>query len=340
MKPGQPLRLVTSMLQGHLPEVEDWPTVIETANRAWLSPALFVALKRTGRLEEIPPHVRDYLSFLHDRNYERNSRLRGQLIEAVSALNDLNIEPILLKGAINLFSADDEALGARMISDLDLSIDPFEMSQASTALMGLGYQSTGIAREMVRPDDVGMLELHDRPSGRSAPYLSDDLLASSTSAERFGAVARIPNAESRALHLIVHDLIKEQDYWSLKIELRHLHDLAELMRSSEWRGWEKLCAGLSGGPARKALILQAAALEDLFGAEIPPELRPGTMARLRHAARLVGASHGVAGTVTRLIGELSRGLHRMEEGVAWRNGLSFPRQVYRRLASPGKSSRL
>jgi hypothetical protein len=97
---------------------------------------------------------------------------------------------------------------------------------------------------------------------------------------------------------------------------------------------------LSDGTAREALSLQAAALEDLFGTDVPPDLRAGRMARLRHVARLVGASRGMSGSVARLIGEVSRGLHRMDEGYTWRSGLNFTQQVYRRLASPSKSSRL
>jgi hypothetical protein len=266
--------------------------------------------------------------------------MRGQLVEAIWALNDRGIQPILLKGAITLFSAGDEELGARMISDLDLSIAPSEMASARSALMALGYQDNGNDRELARPDDAAMLELHHKPSGRSAPYLSGDLRASSALAKRDGATALIPSVEARALHLIVHDMIKEQDYWSLKIELRHLQDLAELVRSREWTGWDQLRVALADGPGRKALVLQAAALEDLFGVAIPSDLRPGRMARLRHAARLAGASRGLTGSAVRLIGEMSRGRHRLEEGFAWRNGLSFPQQVYRRLALPSKSSRL
>lgn len=327
------------MLQGRLPKEADWPTVLEIANRAWLGPALYVALKRNAQLNQIPTSVRDYLSFLNDRNCERNRRLRGQLLEAISALNVQNVEPILLKGAVNLFTAEAEELGARMISDLDLSIAPFEMAGARSALAALGYQDVN-AREMARPNDAGVVELHDRPSARSAPYLSDDLRASSRGEERDGAVARIPCATSRALHLIVHDMIKEQDYWSLKIELRHLQDLAELARSREGIDWKQLCAVLSDETARDALILQAAALEDLFGIDIPRDLHPGRRARLRHEARLVGVSGGIFGSVARLIGEVSRGLHRMEEGYTWRSGFNFTQQVYRRLRIPSKNSRL
>lgn len=340
-KPGHSLSLVTSALQGRVPTEADWPTVLKIANRAWLGPALYVALRRTAQLNEIPTPIRDYLSFLHERNCERNGRLRAQMFEAVRALNAQNIEPILLKGAVNLFTVNSEELGSRMISDLDLSIAPFEMTGAKSALMALGYQNAGNPREMARPDDVGVIELHDRPSVQSAPYFSNDLRNSSPRVTRDGAVARIPCAASRALHLIVHDMIKEGDYWSLSTELRHLQDLAELARSNQGIDWQRLSVVLSTRASRGALVAQAAALEDLFGVQIPPDLRPGRIAKLKHVVRLVRASNrGISGPVARLIGEMSRGLHRMKEGYTWRGGWNFTRQVYRRLTSSGESSRL
>jgi hypothetical protein len=339
-RPADSLRLVTAALQGRPPNEADWLAVLELANRAWLGPALYVALDRSAQLEAIPASVRDYLSFLHDRNLDRNRRLRVQLIEAVGALNGQGIEPVLLKGAINLFTADAENVGSRMLSDLDLSLTPSEMAEARSALTSLGYLVAANARELARPNDAGVIELHDRPSVRSAPYLSDDLRASSPPMARDGAVARIPDATSRALHLIVHDMIKEGDYWSLRIDLRHLQDLAMLARSKEVLDWKRLGAILSDRAGRRALIVQAAALEDLFDVEIPPDLRAGRMARLRHGARIVRASGGPSGSVAGLAGDVSRGVHRLAERYAWRGGRNFTSRVYRRLAAPAKGSRL
>ena len=205
-RPGHFLRLVTSVLQGRLPSEADWPIVLEIANRAWLGPALYVALRRNAQLNEIPPPVRDYLSFLHDRNCERNRRLREQLLEAISTLNDHNIEPILLKGAVNLFAADADELGARMISDLDLSIAPLEMAGARSALTALGYQNVNV-REMARPHDVGVIELHDRPSARSAPYLSNraSSLISPSGARRCGGSDSECDIASAPPHCSRHD---------------------------------------------------------------------------------------------------------------------------------------
>ena len=123
------------------------------------------------------------------------------------------------------------------------------------------------------------------------------------------------------------------------MDIRHLQDLAELASSPEGIDWEQLRAVMADRTGRKALIVQAKALEDLFGVPIPPELHAGRTARLRHVGRLIAASQGSTGSAARLIGNASRGLNRLGAAYAWKNGLKFPQKVYRRLASPGKGAR-
>ena len=310
------------------------------ANRTWLAPAVYVTLQRNGNLAQIPCPVREYLTFIHHRNHERNSRLQAQLIEAIAALNERSIVPILLKGAVKIFNADGASLGSRMLSDLDICISPLEKFETKDVLMSLGYRDLGNGREFGRDQDVGAIELHDRPNARSRKYLSHDLSASSSTVEVSGALAKIPTQTARAIHLIVHDMIKDGDYWSLRMDLRHLLDLVELVNSPDGIDWEQVQQVMSDKTARNALVVQAKALEDLFGVEIPHALRAGVAASLVHVGRLFAASPGRTGSVTRLIGNISRGLNRIGDGFAGSVGGSFPQKVYRRITSVGKGPRL
>ena len=334
------VRLVTDALLGRLPDEADWPTLLQIANRGWLVPALYVALRHYDQLHQIPPPVSDYLSFLHSRNCERNLRLRRQLLEATTALNAAGVEPILLKGAVHLFTAADDDLGARMLSDLDISVGPVEMARTRSALGALGYEAHGNARELARTQDAAVIELHDRPSARSARYLTGDLKACSPKTVRDGAVARIPSATARSLHLLVHDMIKEGDYWSFKLDLRHLYDLAGLARSEPGVDWQTLSEVLSDGVARDALAVQARALEDLFAIEIPAGLCAGRQAQHRHSARLICASGGPAAPVVRLVGNLSCGVRKFSQGYTWAGGRKFGLQVSRQIFTRGSGSRV
>src|SRR3990172_285349 len=101
------LHALTSTLRGVSTDAADWTTMIDLANRTWLSPALYCSLVSSERLGELSADVRDYLSFIHARNRDRNLRLRNQLLEAISALNGVGIRPVLLKGAVGLFTSPD-----------------------------------------------------------------------------------------------------------------------------------------------------------------------------------------------------------------------------------------
>lgn len=339
-RPGHSLRLVAAALNGHPPAEPEWPRLLETANRGWLGPALYVALRRSGRHGDIPPSVLSYLELLHDRNRERNRRLRAQVLEAARAMNARGVQPVLLKGAIHLVSVPDEAFGARMISDLDIAISPAEMTDARAALKGLGYADSRTIHEMGRPQDVGEIELHDRPGPRSARYLSGDLKGSSAVVEQEGALLFVPSATSQALHLVVHDMIKDGDYWDFGIDLRHLHDLAELARSPAGIDWRRLRAALSDRTARRALQVQATALRDLFGTQVPDDLCGGGLIRVKHEARLLAGTQGIIGSPARVVGDLSLAIGRIANGESWRGMRDFARRLSRLLGEPKKGSRL
>jgi hypothetical protein len=336
---GHSLRLVAAALQGEPPRSEEWPAVIETANRGWLGPALYVALHRNGALAQAPEDVRDYLGLLHKRNRERNRRLRAQLIEAAGALNSHGIQPVLLKGAVKLFLTDVETLGARMLSDLDIGIAPDEAQVARSALMALGYYVTD-SGALGRSCDAGVIDLHDRPNVRAARYLDKDLRVGSPLVERDGVVARIPSHANRAVHLIVHDMIKEGDYWRLRINPRHLNDLAEMAGSAGGVDWAAVSAVLSDGRGRRALELQAIALQDLFGVFIPIDLRGRPIDRVRHAARLAAGGKGTNAMLIRLFGNLSWAVRCLADGFTRRGSGHFGRRAHLRLFMRARGSTL
>jgi hypothetical protein len=334
------LRRLGDALNGKLPKESDWLALIEIANKGWLSPAVYLALKRAGTLRDVPDEPRNYLTLLHDSNRERNLRLKAQLLEAIAALNAKSVEPVILKGAVHLLTCPDEDLGERMIGDLDLSIDPDELARSRAALLPLGYQNAPSDRELGRPDDVGLLELHMQPSGRSARYLCGNLKSSSKKAVHDGAVAWIPSAEARALHLIVHDMIKEGDYWRFRLDLRHLKDLADLARSSEGVAWGQVKASLPDTTGRHSLRLQLLMLRDVFGVQADAGDRSSATAKLLHSARLMAISRGRASVPVRAAGNLWWGLHRLSSTQSWQGFRNLAGRTRNVFIAPPKGSRV
>lgn len=328
---------MTAALRGFLPARSEWLPLIELASRGWLVPALHVAFERAGCVDEMPAGVREYVALIHDRNVERNRRLRAQLIEALGALNAAAIEPVLLKGAIHLYCGDAATVHSRMISDLDINIVPDKIAQAKAALVSLGYCETDNPRELGRPQDVGVIELHDRPHVRSRHYLTGDLGASAPVVERDGVRACVPNPTAHATHLIVHDMIKEGDYWRLTINLRHLHDLANLASSAEGIDWHNVSDALPGRAGKGALAVQLRALSNLFGIDTPSELRGGFLDEVRHKLRVHAAGTG-AGPIIQFAGRLLWGFRRFSQSYAWQGGKDLTRRVHGRLVSSPKGS--
>jgi len=309
------LHALTRSLRGELSKPVDWTAVIELANRSWLTPTLYCSLASAGRLGELPDEIRGYLSFIHARNRERNMRMREQLFEAIAALNGIGIRPVLLKGAIGLFTSPDARIGSRLMSDIDMGIGPSEFAAAKSRLFGLGYKPVDGDRALGRPSDAALLEprphefqftdLPGRPQSGRSQYLSPSLVTSRT------ACAYVPSPTDQASHLIRHDMLKEGDYWRGRIDLRHLHDLALLAGTDEGIDCDHLRHVMPRNPERNALETQLLTLHALFGIAIPGLDRRLSMVRLQFWRRMLVATHPAAGPPLRLAGNLFWGWKRM-----------------------------
>ena len=327
MQVGAAPEALIAGLRGRAVSRTDWQSVIALANRTLLTPALFSALVHSGEIDRLPGDVREYLGFIHDCNWERNVRLRAQLAEAVAALNRRGIVPLLLKGAVPLFLSPASRIPARMTSDLDLSVEAADEAGAQECLGELGYMPLADGREMARPQDAGVLELR-----RTLRRTQGIEFGPSTLVERDGLRANIPSPQSRALHWIVHDLLKEGDYWRARIDLRHLHDLAQMAESDDV-DWTSLRAAMPDQRSRNALDIQLLALHDLFGARVPSEHTRRPMVRFQHWRRIFTARHPVIGAPVRLAGNLAWGAWRFSQSddLAQRGPVDLARRTARTL---------
>ncbi|MDX8445276.1 nucleotidyltransferase family protein [Mesorhizobium captivum] len=327
MRRANALEALVAGLRGCPADTADWREVISLANRTLVTPDLFSSLLRAGQISRLPRDVRKYLRFVHASNRERNLRLRAQLREAVAALNRRGIVPLLLKGAVPLFLSPTGRVPSRMTSDLDLAVEPAEETIARACLEELGYVEIAGARGMLRQQDAGMLELRpSRGNGFEPPKL----------VRRNGLRVNIPSVRSRALHWIVHDLLKEGDYWRGRIDLRHLHDLARLAESEDL-DWTALQASMADRGARNALDTQLLALQHFFGTNIPAKCAQRPMIRFQHWRRVFTATHPIIGAPLRLVGNLTWGAWRFSrgDGLARRGSIDLARRIARKLSNPG-----
>ena len=243
--------------------------LLASANGNWLTPAICVALAKSEQLDHLPHDVTAFLRHIHDHNVQRNTRLLAQLHELLAAFNRAGIEPTLTKGAAHLFTSSRETFGARMMSDLDVFIETTEIAAAEQCLIDLGRQRiAGLG--WGRPTDVGLIDLH-YPPGSLPKYfpIATALSTHSNRKSRQGVRAKIPSPTWRAAHLVVHDQIKDGDWWLGGLDVRHLYELAELTRSPEGIDWRALTSAMPDQLARDALESQLIALREMFGIAIP-----------------------------------------------------------------------
>jgi putative nucleotidyltransferase-like protein len=280
--------------RGEVPKHADWLSIIGLANQTLTTPAL---MDIAARFEsEVPEDARRYIRFIFERNLTRNDRLAAQLVETVEAINDRGITPTLFKGAATLATAPQSSRGARLMTDLDLMVQPDEIEAAMKAITAIGYceheRSPPYASEwwieLKRSDDVGALDLHRALPGSAIFSHALGNLAQYRQIVQVGrGKAYVPNATCQALILLAHDQFQDNDYWTGNIDLRHLLQLRDLATSLEGIDWKELLALMPDRLARNAVETQLVALSSLLRVDIPAGMRSGFIPRLQHQRRLL-----------------------------------------------------
>jgi hypothetical protein len=290
------LNQLCDCFRGVVPKGVNWMSLLALANRTLTTPSL---IEFTCRFrQQIPDDVCLYVQGIYERNLVRNDRLMAQLIEAVEAMNDRGLTPVLLKGGAMLATVPRIQMGLRLISDLDLMVPPDEVEIAWESLFAVGYrlhfQTTPHAEkwyaELKRPSDVGMIDLHRDAPGPAFFYSRSGRLSQHCKLTAVGrGTAYVPSGTHQALILIVHDQFQDYDYWVGNIDIRHLLDLRDLAQSAEGIDWDMLASLMSGDLAKNALETQLVALSSLLGVDVPMRLRSRLIPRLQYRRRLAQA---------------------------------------------------
>lgn len=278
-------------LAGDPPREADWIAVVKLANEALLTPQLAAALQTAPGL---PDDARAFLAEVRGRNTERNRRLFGQLTEAVGVLNRAGIEPTLLKGAaLWAGRATDEPFD-RLLADLDVMVRPEEADRALATLTLHGFvvlnrregHDVHAIAELARPQDVGAIDLHQRPPGPPGMAETDELQAHRRKVSWSGVRAAIPSPAMTVFLTILHDQFHDGDYWRGGFDLRHLHDIALLAQRPEGVDWDHLLRLCGTRLTRHAAATELLAARRLMWAAVPRSVTDSPMVRFQHARRM------------------------------------------------------
>ncbi|MBB4382473.1 Uncharacterised nucleotidyltransferase [Bradyrhizobium sp. Rc3b] len=290
------LTSLCNCLRGMPPVDVEWTSVIALANQTLTTPALIDFVDKFAPI--LSEDVCGYIRQIHRRNVLRNNRLVAQLEEAVIAMNDLGITPIMLKGASTLVTAPEERRGVRLMSDLDIMVMPDDARLAVSALCVIGYnvdyetppESPRWHVELNRSQDVGTIDLQRAAPGPAYLYQSfGHPLNHCVPAPLGRGRVYIPAPTYRALMLIIHDQFQDYGYWLGDLDLRHLVELRDMSNSAEGLDWKELASLVSGELMKNAVETQLFALAELLGVEIPQELRSRLIPRLQFMRQLMQA---------------------------------------------------
>jgi hypothetical protein len=110
--------------------------IVRLASDPLANPAIRRAVEG---IAAIPDDVKAYFRSIYDMNARRNATILDGLAAALARLQDVGIEPVLLKGAASLVSGLYDDPVKRILSDIDLLISSRQIKSAEAALRPLGY---------------------------------------------------------------------------------------------------------------------------------------------------------------------------------------------------------
>jgi hypothetical protein len=249
------------------------------AGRHLVTPMLAACLDNPEVRQQLPEDFSLYLEFIHAENIRRNHALRRELGQAAACLNGIDIEPLLLKGAIRLVDGLYPNPGWRFMRDLDILVPRDRLRQAVACLAALGYRSPRDATEMLpdckhlpplcRDGAVAVLEIHADLLDLRDVCPAEHVLARARPVDLDGARVRVPDAADQLGHLIAHDRLDSNIGGSGFFLLRSIFETALLCQDEGPPS--QLLARLGSSPLARFVRMQHALATRLF---------PGHVARL------------------------------------------------------------
>ena len=272
----------------------DWDALVPAAAADLVLPGLYRRLKEIG--VEIPPGTNEFLAAVEEMNRERNERILDEAVDIARMLNEIGVEPVLLKGAAYLVGEVYPDTGCRYLCDLDLLI-PASRSQAAMEILERdGYRadtSDGMARfrhhypQLQRPGGAPIELHHSLGHGVSRRLLAgEEVLRNSRLLEWRGVRVRMPSPEHLVTHLVLHSQIHHTYSERIWPPLRAMQDLAMLNRHFAARlDWAAVRERFRRQGEEHTLLLHLLQVNRTLGMPMPFAIRPGWLLRARWLRR-------------------------------------------------------
>lgn len=272
----------------------DWESLLQIGVHEGILPSLAL-VAAAGADISAPVEIADLLDEILLVNRQRNDYICDELKIAVRLLNEIGLEPVLLKGAAYLASDIYTDLGARYLVDLDLLLPEAKLEHAVAHLVANGYSvdqrdSFGRFRHHHAQVSRGSvpIELHHKIGlGRSQYMLpAKELIESATSLDLDGVRVRVPSPTHLAMHLILHSQLLHPYNERIWPPLRAMYDLVQLQeRFGAAIDWKQIAARCKQAGQYGLLVLHLGDVHEAFGFELPFTPAQGLLTRLRQLRR-------------------------------------------------------
>lgn len=293
---SSPLERLARALCGDLGKVPDWAGLISVANDEFVTPALFQRL-RQGDAPGTEPEAMAYLGELDSLNCRRNRSLWAMVAECTQLLNAAGIVPTLIKGASEMALQEDPAEFYRLMIDVDLLVEPSEVTRAQVLLAEAGFERLEDSEYDHSPGSfwkqgcAGTLDLHAGLQSDIARFLTgDDWQQRRILCERDGLRFRIPDPSLRLLINISHDMLHHSGLSRGGISMRYLLPLKQQLEAEDAAlDWPWLFGLRRDRGFRLAFDLQMLMLAEIFHMSVPAAVQPDMLTRALHRRRLLKA---------------------------------------------------
>lgn len=242
------------------------------AGRHLVTPMLAASIADPELRQRLPEDFSLYLEFVHAENNRRNDALRCQLGQAAACLNEIDIEPLLLKGAVRLVDGLYPDPGWRFMHDLDLLVPRDRLSEAVACLASLGYRfredaATWPPHHKHLPPlscagATAVVEIHSDLLDLREILPAEHVLARSRLFDLDGAQVRVPDSADQLGHLLGHDRFDGNLHRSALFLLRSVFETALLCQDERSLG--QLLARCAGTPLARYARVRIALAARLF----------------------------------------------------------------------------
>lgn len=217
----------------------DWELVASIAAAHSIVQALHPAFVEKELITYIPDEFVTYVEHMYELNCERNEMMRKQLINATLIINDMGIQPLLMKGAAHLFLDTFANKGDRLLTDLDILVPFDEIERVSNKLATAGYKLSNDKMHfiqthhhyppLIKQGECAAIELHRDLMFREQQHLFPTALAWDNAGDielPNSAQAKVLTPNYRILHSFIHSCMVDKLYQAGHVEIRQLHELA------------------------------------------------------------------------------------------------------------------